>query len=106
MVGLAQRKSAHIGIGYQCVYGCLLIEIGEGKQKSMYLKRIDIKNFRTFNEEGISLIFNKGVNAIIGENNSGKSSVIDAIRIAYSTVTYKKDIFFSKSIFMLARMEQ
>ena len=67
--------------------------------KSMYLKRIDIKNFRTFNEDGISLIFNKGVNAIIGENNSGKSSVIDAIRIAYSTVTYKKDIFFSKSDF-------
>lgn len=62
----------------------------------MYLKRLDIKNFRTFDEEGISLIFNKGVNAIIGENNSGKSSVIDAIRIAYSTVTYKKDIFFSK----------
>ena len=63
----------------------------------MYLKRLDIKNFRVFDEEGVSLIFNQGVNAIIGENNSGKSSVIDAIRIAYSTVTYKKDIFFSKS---------
>ena len=65
----------------------------------MYLKRLDIKNFRVFDEEGVSLIFNQGVNAIIGENNSGKSSVIDAIRIAYSTVTYKKDIFFSKSDF-------
>lgn len=65
----------------------------------MYLKRLDIKNFRAFDEEGVSLIFNQGVNAIIGENNSGKSSVIDAIRIAYSTVTYKKDIFFSKSDF-------
>lgn len=53
----------------------------------MYLKRLDIKNFRVFDEEGVSLIFNQGVNAIIGENNSGKSSVIDAIRIAYSTVT-------------------
>lgn len=65
----------------------------------MYLKRLDIKNFRVFDEEGVSLIFNQGVNAVIGENNSGKSSVIDAIRIAYSTVTYKKDIFFSKSDF-------
>ena len=65
----------------------------------MYLKRLDIKNFRVFDEEGVSLIFNQGVNAIIGENNSGKSSVIDAIRIAYSTVTYKKDVFFSKSDF-------
>ena len=54
----------------------------------MYLKRLDIKNFRVFDEEGVSLIFNQGVNAIIGENNSGKSSVIDAIRIAYSTVKY------------------
>ena len=57
----------------------------------MYLKRLDIKNFRVFDEEGVSLIFNQGVNAIIGENNSGKSSVIDAIRIAYSTVTYKTE---------------
>lgn len=65
----------------------------------MYLKKIIIKNFRTFDEDGISLIFNKGVNAIIGENNSGKSSVIDVLRIVYSTVTYRKDIFFSKSDF-------
>ena len=65
----------------------------------MYLKKLFIKNFRVFDESGIELVFNKGVNAIIGENNSGKSSVIDAIRIAYSTVTYKKDIFFSKSDF-------
>ncbi|HJF39970.1 MAG TPA: AAA family ATPase [[Clostridium] spiroforme] len=60
----------------------------------MYLKRLVIKNFRVFDEKGIELIFNKGVNAIIGENNSGKSAVIDAIRIAYSSVTYKKELFF------------
>lgn len=65
----------------------------------MYLKKLMIKNFRIFDEIGIELIFNKGVNAIIGENNSGKSSVIDALRIVYSTVAYKKDIFFSKSDF-------
>lgn len=65
----------------------------------MYLKKLLIKNFRIFDETGIELVFNKGVNAIIGENNSGKSSVIDAIRLVYSTVTYRKDIFFSKSDF-------
>lgn len=65
----------------------------------MYLKKLIIKNFRIFDEAGIELIFNKGVNAIIGENNSGKSSVIDVLRIVYSTVTYRKDIFFSKSDF-------
>ena len=56
----------------------------------MYLKRLGIKNFRVFDEDGVTLAFNQGVNAIIGENNSGKSSVIDAIRIAYSTLTYRK----------------
>ena len=64
------------------------------------------KNFRIFDEMGIELIFNKGVNAIIGENNSGKSSVIDALRIVYSTETYRKDIFFQSRIFMLVKMEQ
>lgn len=65
----------------------------------MYIKKLTIKNFRVFDEEGITLQFNKGVNAIIGENNSGKSAVMDAIRIAYSTVTYKKDIFFTRADF-------
>lgn len=65
----------------------------------MYIKKITIKNFRVFDEDGITLQFNKGVNAIIGENNSGKSAVMDAIRIAYSTVTYKKDIFFTRADF-------
>lgn len=66
----------------------------------MYIKRFVIKNFRVFDEEGIVLQFNKGVNAIIGENNSGKSAVIDALRIAYSTVTYRKDIFLQIQIFI------
>ena len=65
----------------------------------MYLKRIHIRNFRVFDEIGVEIAFNKGVNAIIGENNSGKSSIIDAIRIAFSTVPYKKDIFFNRSDF-------
>ncbi|MCL1976249.1 MAG: AAA family ATPase [Firmicutes bacterium] len=65
----------------------------------MFLKRIILKNFRAFDETGIDLVFNKGVNAIIGENNSGKSALIDAIRIAFSTITYNKDIYFSKADF-------
>jgi putative ATP-dependent endonuclease of the OLD family len=65
----------------------------------IYLKKIYIKNFRCFNNQGIEVIFNKGVNAIIGENNSGKSALVDAIRIAFSTVPYSKDIYFTKSDF-------
>ena len=63
----------------------------------MYLSKIKISNFRGFDETGIVAVFDKGVNAIIGENNNGKSSLIDAIRIAFSTLNYKKDIYFNKS---------
>lgn len=65
----------------------------------MYLSKIAIRNFRVFGVHGIEVMFNKGVNAIIGENNCGKSALVDALRIAFSTVPYKKDIFFNKSDF-------
>lgn len=66
---------------------------------NMYLERVCIKNFRCFDAEGIIAYFNKGVNAIIGENNTGKSALIDALRIAFSTVQYQRDIYFRKSDF-------
>lgn len=62
----------------------------------MYLSKIKISNFRSFDEQGVEAVFNKGVNAIIGENNNGKSSLIDAIRLAFSALNYKKDIYFQK----------
>ena len=31
----------------------------------MYLKRLGIKNFRVFDEDGVTLAFNQGVNAIM-----------------------------------------
>lgn len=65
----------------------------------MYLKKIKVSNFRGFDENGIEAVFDKGVNAIIGENNNGKSSLVDAIRIAFSTLSYKKDIYFNLSDF-------
>ncbi len=46
----------------------------------MYIKQFNIKLFRVFDE--ISLLFNKGVNIIIGENNSGKTTIIDALGVA------------------------
>ncbi|MDD4698393.1 MAG: AAA family ATPase [Fermentimonas sp.] len=45
----------------------------------MYLKLLHIKNFRVFKNFTLSL--NKGINIIIGENNSGKTAIIDALRI-------------------------
>lgn len=65
----------------------------------MYISKIEIKNFRIFDDEGITVCLKKGVNAIISENNCGKTAIIDAIRIAFSTVPYKKDIYFNLSDF-------
>lgn len=66
----------------------------------MFITKVCIKNFRVFGNEGVEFIFNKGVNAIIGENNSGKTALLDAIRIAFSFVEYSnKDIYFSRNDF-------
>lgn len=65
----------------------------------MYISKVCVRNFRFFDDVGISATFNKGVNAIIGENNTGKSAFVDALRIAFSTTLYKKDIYFNTSDF-------
>lgn len=65
----------------------------------MYISKIELRNFRIFDEVGITVYFQKGINAIISENNSGKSAIVDALRIAFSTVPYKKDIFFNLTDF-------
>lgn len=44
----------------------------------MHISDIEINNFRIFDEFKITL--NKGMNILIGENNSGKTALIDAIR--------------------------
>ena len=49
----------------------------------MYLAKITIKNFRIFTD--FKLSFNEGLNLIVGENNSGKTALIDAIRYTLDT---------------------
>lgn len=49
----------------------------------MYLSKLEVQNFRQF--ENFSIEFRKGLNLLVGENNAGKSSVIDAIRISLDT---------------------
>lgn len=43
----------------------------------MYLKKLEIRNIRSF--ESSSLVFSKGINLLVGANNSGKSSIIKSI---------------------------
>ncbi|MDP3444091.1 MAG: AAA family ATPase, partial [Ignavibacteria bacterium] len=55
----------------------------------MYLSNIKLWNFRKFGLEGeidfdkphLDLNLTKGLNVIIGENDSGKSAIIDAVKL-------------------------
>lgn len=49
----------------------------------MYLANVLINNFRRF--ETLDLKLNRGLNVLVGENDSGKTSLIDAIRYTLGT---------------------
>ena len=55
----------------------------------MIVSELKLYNFRKFHAEngepGLSVCFHKGLNALIGENDSGKSAVIDAIKLVLLT---------------------
>ena len=51
----------------------------------MYLSSLQIRNFRCFNDQVHTIDFNTGLTVLVGENDSGKSAIIDAIRIVLGT---------------------
>ena len=58
----------------------------------MYLSQLKLWNFRKFGNDSFDLsqahlevAFTKGLNVLIGENDSGKSSIVDAIKLALRT---------------------
>ncbi|MDY0388803.1 MAG: AAA family ATPase [Methanolobus sp.] len=64
----------------------------------MYLSELKIWNFRKYGQDNdaivlesphLSVKFNNGLNLLIGENESGKSTIIDAIRLILHTQTYE-----------------
>ena len=64
----------------------------------MYIEKVEIENFRVFGEKK-EIYFQKGLNMLIGENNSGKTAVIDAIRLVLSLGTYKRNMYMDESDF-------
>ena len=69
------------------------------KDKKMYISRIEIKNYRSISNKGLSINCNEGMNIIIGENNSGKTAIIDALRLALFIGEYKKSIYVKPADF-------
>jgi len=56
----------------------------------MYLAELEIQNFRCFRI--IKLNFQPGLNVIVGENNTGKTAILDAIRILLGQGKYRYDV--------------
>ena len=56
----------------------------------MYLSKLRLWNFRKYcdgdgNKPGVEVHFHEGLNVLIGENDSGKTAIIDAIRYVLRT---------------------
>lgn len=51
----------------------------------MYIKKLLMKNFKSFRDQQIE--FSRGINYLVGNNNSGKSTVIQAIEFVGGTFT-------------------
>lgn len=51
----------------------------------MFLSVLSIKNFRCFDGQNHIIEFNSGLTVLVGENDSGKSAIMDAIRIVLGT---------------------
>ena len=51
----------------------------------MYLSELHLENFRRFKDATIML--QPGMNVLVGENDSGKSAILDAIRLVLGTTS-------------------
>lgn len=54
----------------------------------LYLASLQIKNFRCFDDNEHIINFNQGLTVLVGENDSGKSAIMDAIRIVLGTTDF------------------
>lgn len=60
----------------------------------MYLSTLRIRDFRGFRDTIITL--HDGVNALIGENSTGKTAVLDALRLCFGLGSEQRDIFIRR----------
>lgn len=73
----------------------------------MYLSNIKLWNFRKFGtlddidlqRPNINLSFTKGLNVLIGENDSGKSAILEAIKMVLKTHAYERLIWVKEDFY-------
>ncbi len=64
---------------------------------NMFLEKLRIQNFRGISD--LTLTFNEGLNIILGENNSGKTRIIDALRLCLGYKDIDRTIYINENDF-------
>lgn len=64
------------------------------------IEKIKIQNFKCFGEEPFEFTFNKGVNIIVGKNEEGKSTILEAIHLALTSSYHGRNIKNSLSQYL------
>ncbi|SIN77803.1 ATP-dependent nuclease [Vannielia litorea] len=57
----------------------------------MHLSELELNNFRSFSEETVH--FEKKLTVLVGENNGGKSNIIDAIRLLTTPLGGRRELY-------------
>ena len=55
----------------------------------MYIKELEIENFRGFGKN-TKIEFQDGINVLIGPNNGGKTTILKALELLFSSGSNKK----------------
>jgi len=59
----------------------------------MYLKKLHVKGFRCIGD--LALDFHKGMNILIGENDTGKTAILDALRICLGLGVERREVYIT-----------
>jgi predicted ATP-dependent endonuclease of OLD family len=57
------------------------IKIKYNEGEKMQIQKLSLKNFRSIGEKGLEISFLEGSTIFIGENNVGKTSIFEAIKM-------------------------
>ncbi|MDE0702920.1 MAG: AAA family ATPase [Rhodospirillaceae bacterium] len=57
----------------------------------MHLKDLNLSNFRSFSNERVT--FEPRLTVLVGENNGGKSNIIDAIRLLSTPLSGRRELY-------------
>lgn len=69
-----------------------------------YLKQLSIRGFKKF--EKLDVVFDKNVNVIVGENESGKSTILEAINIVLNQMYRNVDKYIVKDMLNTKQVER